>query len=76
MILPPTGAPKDAHHPYVVRFWVTAEGRVIRVETNPPIKDGDYRRQFIERMMGYQFNPATTRDGRHVDQVFSVTITP
>jgi len=76
-IFPPPGAPRDARgRRHEVRFWVTAEGRVTRVEVTPPINDADYRREFTERMMGYLFNPATTRDGRHVDYVASVTVIP
>ena len=76
-IFPPPGAPRDARgRRHEVRFCVTAEGRVTRVEVTPPIKDADYRREFTERMMGYIFNPATTRDGRHVDYVASVTVIP
>ena len=51
-------------------------GRVTRVEVTPPIKDAAYRRQFNERMMGYLFTPAATRDGRRVDYVASVTVIP
>lgn len=76
-IFPPPGAPREARgRRHDVRFWVTAEGRVTRVEVTPPIKDADYRREFTERMMGYLFNPATTRDGRHVAYVASVTVIP
>ncbi|HWC75449.1 MAG TPA: hypothetical protein VG454_16095 [Gemmatimonadales bacterium] len=76
-ILPPPGAPRDVKGKrHEVRFWVTAEGRVTRVEVIPPIKDGGYRREFIDHMMGYVFKPATTRDGRHVDDVTSVWVTP
>jgi len=76
-IFPPPGAPREARgRRHEVRFWVTAEGRVTRVEVTPPIKDAGYRREFTERMMGYLFNPATTRDGRHVDYVASVTVIP
>lgn len=76
-IFPPPGAPREARgRRYEVRFWVTAEGRVTRVEVTPPIKDAGYRREFTERMMGYLFNPATTRDGRHVDFVARVTVIP
>jgi len=63
-------------HAHQVRFWVTADGRVTRVEVTPPIKDAAYRRQFNERMMGYLFTPAATRDGRRVDYVASVTVIP
>src|SRR6266705_2039036 len=76
-ISPPPGAPREAHGKrHEVRFWVTAEGRVTRVEVTPPIKDSGYRREFTERMMGYLFKPATTRDGRHVDYIASVTVYP
>lgn len=76
-IFPPPGAPREARgRRHEVRFWVTAEGRVTRVEVTPPIKDRGYAREFTERMMGYLFNPATTRDGRHVDFVASVTVIP
>jgi outer membrane biosynthesis protein TonB len=76
-VLPPRGAPREARgRRYEVRFWVTAEGRVTRVEVTPPIKDGDYAREFRERMMGYLFNPATTRDGRRIDYIASATVIP
>jgi hypothetical protein len=76
-IFPPPGAPRDARgRRYEVRFWVTADGRVTRVEVTPAIKDAGYRREFTERMMGYLFNPATTRDGRRVDYIASVTVIP
>jgi hypothetical protein len=73
----PTGAPPEVHGKrHEVRFWVTAEGRVTRVEVTPAIKDGGYRREFMERMMGYLFNPATTRDGRRVEYIASVVVYP
>ena len=76
-IFPPPGAPGAVRgRSYQVRFWVTADGRVTRVEVTPPIKDAAYRRQFNERMMGYLFTPAATRDGRRVDYVASVTVIP
>jgi hypothetical protein len=76
-IMAPTGAPPEVHGKrHEVRFWVTAEGRVTRVEVTPAIKDGGYRREFMERMMGYLFNPATTRDGRRVEYIASVVVYP
>jgi hypothetical protein len=75
-IMAPPGAPGDARGRHEVRFWVTADGRVTRVEVIPPIKDSGYRREFTDRMMGYLFNPATTRDGRHVDYVTSLVVYP
>lgn len=68
-IIPPQGMPRGSHQ---VRFWVTAEGVVTRVEVTPPIKDAEYRREFMKRMMGYLFRPARARDGRAVDFVATV----
>ena len=76
-IFPPNGAPSGVRGKrHEVRFWVTAGGQVTRVEVTPPIKDRGYAREFNERMMGYLFNPATTRDGRPVDFIASVTVIP
>lgn len=74
-LTPPGGIPREARGRHEVRFWVTADGRVTRVEVTPPIKDASYRREFVERMMGFVFNPAITRDGRRVDSITTVTIT-
>ena len=71
-IIPPDGMPRGRHE---VRFWLTADGTVTRVEVTPPIKDADYRREFTKRMMGYLFNPAITRDGRRVASVATVIFT-
>jgi len=75
-IMAPPGAPHEARGRHDVRFWVTADGRVTRVEVTPPIKDSGYRREFTDRMMGYLFNPATTRDGRHVEYIASLVVYP
>jgi hypothetical protein len=56
-----------------VRFWVADDGRVTRVEVDPPIRDGDYKREFQQRMMAYRFYPAT-RDGRSVASVVTVSL--
>lgn len=55
-----------------VRFWVEADGSVSRVSVEPPPKDGGCRREMREKMLGYQFLPARTRDGRAVAFVFEV----
>src|SRR5262245_18236416 len=70
---PPDGRPTNLRGRYDVQFWVTAEGRVTRVEVTPPIRDADYRREFLKRMMGYMFKPAQTRDGRAVESVATVS---
>jgi len=59
---------------YRIRFWVAADGRVTRVEIDPPIRDDAYRREFVERMLAYQFYPARTRDGANVASVVTVPL--
>jgi len=59
---------------YRVRFWVAADGRVTRVEVDPPITDANYSREFQQRMMAYQFYPAHTRDGRNVASIVTVPL--
>jgi len=77
LIIPPANAPTLVKgHPLRVQFWVAADGRVTRVEMQPKIADAGYRRDFTERMMGYLFNPATTRDGQPVASVYTITLTP
>jgi hypothetical protein len=75
-IMAPPGAPREARGRHEVQFWVAADGHVTRVEVTPPIKDEKYRREFVERMMGHLFNPATTRDGRAVDFVATLIVYP
>lgn len=74
MIVPPKAPGSVAGHTYRVRFWVGADGRVTRVEIDPPIADAAYRREFLERMLAYQFVPAQTRDMRNVASVVTVTL--
>jgi hypothetical protein len=77
LIIPPGNAPSSAKgHALRVQFWVAADGRVTRVNADPEIGDAGYRRAFMERMMGYLFNPATTRDGQPVASVYVITVTP
>jgi hypothetical protein len=54
---------------YHVKFWVAADGRVTRVDVDPPIVDAGYGRAFQQHMMAYRFYPAHTRDGRTVPYV-------
>lgn len=76
-LLPPGGAPKSVHgHPLSVRFWLTADGTVTRVEVDPPIRDAAYAKEFMEKMRGYTFFPFTTHDGQRVAGVATVTIVP
>ncbi|MGH7673900.1 MAG: hypothetical protein ACREMV_01400 [Gemmatimonadales bacterium] len=75
-IMPPMSRPASLRgRQYTVRFWVTADGRVTRVEVAPEIVDRAYRQRFIEEMMHYKFRPAMTRDGTPIASVFSITVT-
>jgi hypothetical protein len=75
--MPPSGAPSEVQGKRLeVRFWLTAAGRITRIEVTPPIRDGGYRREFMERMHGYLFTPARTRDGRPIDYVATVIVIP
>ncbi len=75
-ILPPLSKVPGsvAGRTYRVRFWVSVEGRVTRVEVEPPITDAGYSREFQQRMLAYQFYPARTRDGRNVASVVLVPL--
>jgi hypothetical protein len=75
-ILPPLAKVPGsvAGRSYRIRFSVAADGRVIRVDVDPPITDETYRRDFLDRMMAYRFYPARTRDGRNVASVVTVPL--
>jgi len=75
-ILPPLAKVPGsvAGRTYRVKFWVSIEGRVTRVDVVPPIADAAYGREFQQRMMAYQFYPAHTRDGRNVTYVVTVPL--
>jgi hypothetical protein len=59
---------------FTVQFWVAADGSVSRVSVEPPPKGGGCRREMQEKMLGYQFLPARTRDGRAVAYVYQVQL--
>ena len=59
---------------YTVRFWVTADGHVSRVEVTPPPRDGGCRQEMQERMMGYRFRPALNRNGHPVPDIRDITV--
>ena len=75
-ILPPLARVPGsvAGRTYRVKFWVSVEGRVTRVDVDPPIADAAYGREFQQRMLAYQFYPAHTRDGRNVTDVVTVPL--
>jgi hypothetical protein len=53
-----------------VTFWVSADGRVDKFETDPRIEDRDYFEKFSEIVMKTRFRPARTRAGVPVAVVF------
>ncbi len=75
-ILPPLAKVPGsvAGHTFRIRFWVAADGHVTHVEVEPPMNDAGYSREFLERMMAYQFYPARTRDGQNVASVVTVPL--
>jgi hypothetical protein len=76
MIVPPLAKVPGsvAGRTYRIRFSVAADGRVTRVEMDPPIADDAYRREFLERMQAYLFTPPRARDGRNGACVVTVPL--
>ena len=72
----PAGAPPGEKGKHEVRFWIRADGRVTRIEVSPPIRDSGYRRAFMETMWNFVFSPAKSRDGRPIDYVYSIVVSP
>ena len=65
--------PKCVHGDFTLRFWVEVDGSVSRLSVEPVLKDGDCRREVMDRMKGFQFLPAR-RDGRPVPAVYTMTM--
>ena len=65
--------PQCAKGRFNVYFSVAADGRVTNVSVDPEPKDAGCRRQMIDKMKGYQFLPARTRDGRAVAATIQLT---
>lgn len=64
--LPPEPRPDAVQgQTFHVRFAVNAEGRVTDVHVEPDM-DGGYRKQFVQTMFRFRFNPATLSDGTRV----------
>jgi len=78
LLLPnaPPGAPLEDQRTREVRFSIRADGRVVRIEVIPPIKDSRYHRVFMKAMQDLAFSPVKTRDGRAIDYVYSIVVHP
>ncbi len=59
-----------------VRFWVDTRGRPTKVEIDPPIGDGSFRKKLLERMRQWTFYPARTLEGRPVNGQLVVMYEP
>lgn len=74
-ILPPNNVPASSKGKVEhLKFWVSVDGTVSKVEVDPPIADDAFRRDFLDRLRQYKFNPATTREGEPVACVTVVTL--
>lgn len=59
-----------------IHFWVDAQGRVTKVEIDPPIDDRDYREALLDTLMGWVFYPARTASGAPVAGEMVITHRP
>jgi protein TonB len=75
MILPPEDSPKDIRgKDFRVTFWVGSDGKVLRVDVDPEIRDRGYARKFLEAMQKYQFRPARSPDGTAVPDTTTIIL--
>jgi len=75
LVLPPADYPKDMRGRQVeVTFYVTADGRVDRIDVAPEIRDGGFARRFAEAMRNYRFRPARSAGGAPVPGTTTVTV--
>lgn len=73
-MIPPIGrAPKELRGKTVkVIFFITADGRVERIETQPVIADRDFYKKFSEIMLQFRFKPARAPNGDPVAAVYPI----
>ena len=66
--------PDCAHGKFNVVFSIEADGKVSSVDLQPVPKDAGCRREFVNRMRQYKFDPARTQDGRAVASQVSIKV--
>ncbi len=66
--------PSCAHGRITVQFAIAPDGSVTQVSVEPEPKDRACRRELMDKMRGYQFLPARTRDGRAVAGTYQVIL--
>jgi TonB family protein len=57
-----------------VKFWIGADGKVLRVEVSPEIADKGFNKKFLEAMRDYRFNPARNVDGMPVPDTLTQSV--
>ena len=73
VVLPPMDPPRGVKgKEFHIHFWVSASGRVIRVEIQPQVRDNAYRSRLVASLHDWEFNPAVRLDGTPV--AWEVTI--
>jgi TonB family protein len=75
-ILPPLPQPASMRGRTIkVHFWVSAQGKVTKVQVDPEIKDAAYRQQFLSMMREYTFRPARRMDGTTIEGELTTSFT-
>lgn len=75
MIMAPPGAPRELKGiPIAVTFQVSERGEVLRVHTDPEIRDRGYRNDFLDRMRQFTFRFARIAGCRQVAAEYQITI--
>jgi len=58
-----------------VTFYVGADGRVDRIETDPEIRDGGFAKMVVERTKTFRFYPARNAEGIAVPGISTMSFT-
>jgi hypothetical protein len=75
MLLPPEDPPKKLRGTTVhVSFWISASGRVERIEVDPEIQDRDYAQKMREKLMSFTFQPARSPAGAAIPSRWDASI--
>jgi TonB family protein len=75
-ILPPLPQPASMRGRTIkVHFWINPQGKVLKVQVDPEIKDAAYRQQFLSMMREYTFRPARRMDGTTVEGELTTSFT-
>jgi hypothetical protein len=56
-----------------VTWYLLETGKIARMEVDPPIKDRDFAKRFLDRAGSFRFRPARSPDGTPVAGVITMT---